>query len=467
MGLLIKNGTIISAVNEYRGDILIEGETISKIGVNLATEGHEIVDATGKYVFPGGVDEHVHMGSFATLSFDTSHAALVGGTTTLVDFPAQLKGMGIIESLKSQDDNFARGRASTDYAFHGMVMNTSEELLNEIPKLTDAGITTLKFFMAYKYTPFMVQDDLIFKSMQLAKEYGITIMVHAENGDLVYCLQQELVKQGKIEPIYHAHSRPSLVEDEATSRAIYLAELASCPLFVVHVSTKGAARHIRHARERGLPIFGETCTHYLTLDESFLSKGNFEGAKYVCSPALRKQEHLEAMWQAIVNSDLQAVGSDHAAVDGGFEKKKDGLHDFSKIPNGCPSMQDRLSMLWSQGVAKGKISRTKFVEIFATNPAKIVGIYPQKGLIAPGADADIVVYDPEYRGTITHADSYEGTDYATFEGFERIGIAHKVFLRGQLMAERGKLIGPKGAGKRIIPAPYGYCYAEFTRYVHR
>ena len=304
----------------------------------------------------------------------------------------------------------------------------------------------------------MVQDDLIFRSMQIAKDYGITIMVHAENGDLVYALQQQLIAEGKTEPIYHAYSRPPTVEEEATQRAISLAELAGCPLFVVHVSTKGAMNSIKNAHERGIPVYGETCTHYLTLDESFLAKPNFEGAKYVCSPALRTKEHLEAMWKGIANNYLVSVGSDHAAVDGGFEKKKDGIDNFAKIPNGCPSMQDRLAMLWTQGVETGKISRQRFVDIFSTTPAKVVGLYPQKGLLSPGADADIVIYDPAYRGIITHKDSYECTDYAAFEGFEKKGIADMVFLRGKLMALRGKLVGKKGGGKYIKPKPYGLCY---------
>ncbi|MEG0855327.1 MAG: dihydropyrimidinase [Terrisporobacter sp.] len=461
MGIIIKNGTIVSANDEFVADILIEGEKIIEIGVNLCEDGHKVIDATGKYVLPGGVDEHVHMGSFATLSFETSHAALVGGTTTIVDFPPQIKGKGIIESIKIQNEEFAKGKASCDYSFHGMVMDTSESLLDEIPKMVDAGITTLKFFMAYKYTPFMVPDDLIFKGMQIAKDYGITIMVHAENGDMVYTLQNQLLSEGKTEPVYHAYSRPPIVEDEATQRAIYLAELAACPLFVVHVSSKGAMEHIKSAHERGLPIFGETCTHYLTLNQSFLEKPDFEGAKYVCSPALRTDEHLEAMWDGIKNKYLLAVGSDHAAVAGGFEKKKDGINNFAKIPNGCPSVQDRMVMLWTQGVERGKISRQRFVEIFSTTPAKVVGLYPRKGAILPGSDADIVIYDPSYRGTITHADSYEGTDYAAFEGFERCGIADTVFLRGKIVAKRGMFVGEKGKGQYIKPKPYALCYEGF------
>ena len=463
MGIIIKNGTIISANDEFVGDILIEGEKVKQVGMNLQEEDHEIIDATGKYVFPGGVDEHVHMGSFDTLSFETSHAAVVGGTTTIVDFAPQIKGKGIIESVEIQNKEFAVGKSTADYSFHGMVMDTSESLLEEIPKMADAGITTLKFFMAYKYTPFMVQDDLIFKGMQLAKNYGITIMVHAENGDMVYTLQNQLLEQGKTDPIYHAYSRPPIVEDEATQRAIYISELADCPLFVVHVSSKGAMEHIKAAHERGLPVYGETCTHYLTLDESFLAKPNFEGAKYVCSPALRKTEHLEAMWDGIKNNYLIAVGSDHAAVAGGFEKKKDGLNNFAKIPNGCPSVQERLAMLWTQGVEKGIISRQRFVDIFATTPAKVVGVYPQKGVILPGSDADIVIFDPTYRGVITHDDSYEGTDYAAFEGFEKKGIADKVFLRGKIVAERGRFVGEKGKGNYVRPKPYALCYQGFKK----
>ncbi|MDO5095592.1 MAG: dihydropyrimidinase [Peptostreptococcaceae bacterium] len=458
MGLLIKNGTIINTESEYVADILVENGKIVEIAENINPSGHEVVDAAGKYVFPGGVDEHVHMGSFATTTFDTSHAAVVGGTTTIVDFAPQLAGKGIIESIQLHDQNFAKGQSTSDYSFHGMVMDTSEELLNEIPKMVDAGITTLKFFMAYKYTPFMVQDDLIFKSMQIAKDYGITVMVHAENGDMVYTLQQQLLSEGKTDPIYHAHSRPPVVESEVTHRAIALAELAECPLFVVHVSCIEAALEIKNAYERGLPIYGETCTHYLTLDDSFLKKPDFEGAKYVCSPALREEWQLDEMWDAISKGYLLAVGSDHAAVLGGFEKKKDGLGNFAKIPNGCPGMQNRLDMLWTQGVCNGKISKQKFVEIFATNPAKIVGLYPQKGVLQIGSDADIVIFNPDFEGVITHADSYEGTDYAAYEGFPRKGIAEKVFLRGKLMAENGKLVAEKGKGQYIKPKPYAYVY---------
>lgn len=461
MGLLIKNGTIVSAVDEYVGDILVKDGKIKEIGLDLAAENHEIVDASGKYIFPGGVDEHVHMGPFNSYSFETSHAAVVGGTTTIVDFAPQFEGMGIIESKHKHHKERAEGISTADYSFHSMVMDTDEKLLDEIPAIVENGISTLKLLMAYNGTPYHAEDDIIFKSMQKARDHGITVMLHCENGDLIVNLEEQLAAAGNTKPINWARSRPSLVEDEATSRAIYLAELADCPTFIVHVTTEGAMNHIKQAQERDLPVFGETCTHYLTLSEDYLDTEDIEGAKYVCAPALRPPNHQEALWKGVRDNDLIAISSDHAAYVGGFEAKSD--FQFPNIPPGAPGFQDRLAMIWTQGVEKGRISRQRFVELTSTNPAKMVGLYPQKGALTPGADADIVVFDPEYRGTITHANSYEGTDYATYEGFEKRGIADKVYLRGQLMAERGELVGAKGKGQYIKAQPYGYCYKNYVK----
>lgn len=461
MGLLIKNGTIVSAVDEYVGDILVKDGKIKEIGLDLAAENHEIVDASGKYIFPGGVDEHVHMGPFNSYSFETSHAAVVGGTTTIVDFAPQFEGMGIIESKHKHHKERAEGISTADYSFHSMVMDTDEKLLDEIPAMVENGISTLKLLMAYNGTPYHAEDDIIFKSMQKARDHGITVMLHCENGDLIVNLEEQLAAAGNTKPINWARSRPSLVEDEATSRAIYLAELADCPTFIVHVTTEGAMNHIKQAQERDLPVFGETCTHYLTLSEDYLDTEDIEGAKYVCAPALRPPNHQEALWKGVRDNDLIAISSDHAAYVGGFEAKSD--FQFPNIPPGAPGFQDRLAMIWTQGVEKGRISRQRFVELTSTNPAKMVGLYPQKGALTPGADADIVVFDPEYRGTITHANSYEGTDYATYEGFEKRGIADKVYLRGQLMAERGELVGAKGKGQYIKAQPYGYCYKNYIK----
>lgn len=461
MGLLIKNGTIVSASDEFIGDILVEDEKIFEIGLGLSTDGHEIVDATDKFILPGGVDEHVHMGPFNTYSFETSHAAVVGGTTTIVDFAPQFEETSVIDSKHRHHKEKAEGVSTADYSFHSMVMDPSEKLLEEIPKMAENGISTLKLLMAYNGTPYHAEDSLIFKAMRKARDYGITVMLHCENGGLIVDLEEQLAAEGNTRPINWAKSRPPLVEDEATRRAIYLAEQADCPTFIVHVTTEGALNHIKDAKERNLPIYGETCTHYLTLDESYLDTEDMEGAKYVCAPAIRPKSHLDALWKGIRDGDLLAVSSDHAAYQGGYRAKSQ--FEFPNIPPGAPGFQDRLTMLWTQGVMKGKISRQKFVELTSTNPAKMVGLHPKKGVIQPGADADIVIFDPEYEGKITFENSYEGTDYSTYEGFPQKGIADKVYLRGKLMAERGRLTGMKGNGQYIESKPYGLCYDNFSK----
>lgn len=464
MGLLIKNGTIISASDEYVADILVEGETIQKIGVNLPEEDNEVVDASGKYIFPGGVDEHVHMGPFGAYSFETSHAALVGGTTTIVDFAPQDKGKTLVQSMIDHREANAEGIASCDYGFHSMVMDNDEELLmKSIPELVENGIGCLKFFMAYKGSPFYANDELILKGMLEAKKYGITMMLHCENGDFVEVLQKVYKEGGVKDPIGHSLTRPPEVEDEATYRGIKMAQIADVPLYVVHVTTEGAMTHIKEAREAGWSVYGETCTQYLNLDESNFLKDNFEGGKYICAPALRKQKHLDALWDAVDKGYLKAVSSDNAAVIGGFETKKKGIDDFTKIQNGCPGMQNRLYMLWTQGVEKGRISKQRFVELTSTNPAKVCGFYPQKGAILPGSDADIVIYDPKVEGTIKFEDNYEGSDYDSYEGFERKGICEKVYLRGKLMAENGKFIGEKGQGQFLKEKPYALAYDRYQK----
>jgi dihydropyrimidinase len=462
MSLLIKNGIIISSDNEYKADILIEGEKVVAIGTQLEDRADKVIDANGKYIFPGGVDEHVHYGSFGSLTFETTNAAAVGGTTTIVDFAPQPKGLSIKESVNKHNKELAEGIAMVDYSFHGMVMDPTEDLVEEILTLPEAGISTLKFFMAYKGSPFMVADDVIFKALQVAKKVGVTIMVHAENGEIVDVLQKQLIKEGKTDPKYHANSRPPLVEAEATKRAIYLSKIANSPIFIVHVTCKEAMEEVRDAYAEGLPVYGETCTHYLTLTEDNLAKPNFEGAKYVCSPPIRSKEHLDALWEGISKNWLLAVGSDHCANAGGFEKdKKKGIGDFTKIPNGCPGVQDRLALLWTYGVETGKITRQRFVDIFATIPAKICGLFPQKGQIAVGSDADIVIFNPNWEGIISVKDSYHGSDYNAFEGMKQIGRPEKVFLRGKIIAENGKFIGKKGQGRYIKTKPFGLCYENF------
>lgn len=461
MKTIIKNGKIVTSVNEYQADIYIEDGTIREIGRDLKVQADESIDAAGRLIFPGGVDEHVHYGSFGGRLFETTDAAAVGGTTTIVDFAPQDKGVPLIEAIRRQAAK-AEGTACVDYAFHGIIMDPQDSVFEEIPRLPEVGVASLKLFMAYKGTDFYSDDESILKAMMIAKHHGITMMVHAENADIINVLQKKYLDEGHTEPVYHYYSRPPIAEEEATKRAIALAKTADCPLYVVHVSVKEAMEAIREAYTDGWPIFGETCTHYLTLTTEYLAKPDFEGAKYVCAPPLRPQKHVDALWEAVQKGWLMAVGSDHCALEGGYETKKKGIGDFTKIPNGCPGVQDRLAMLWTEGVCKGKITRQKFVELFATMPAKVVGLYPQKGEIAVGSDADLVIFDPEYEGTITNADSLHGIDYSPFEGFKINGRPEQVFLRGRRIAQNGAFIGEKGKGKWQKCKPYAMCYDYYS-----
>lgn len=468
MGLLIKNGTIITASNEFEGDILVENEKIVAIAESIDEADHEVVDASGKLVMPGGVDNHVHMGPFDSYSFkDASQGAVAGGTTTIVDFAPQYEGKGVIESKDEHNEKNAVGKSTPDYSFHGMVMDASEDILDEIPKMAENGIQALKFFMAYKGTPFYAEDHLIFKAMQKCREHGITVWVHAENGDMSEVLTQQYKDAGETDPIFHSYSNPPSIEDEATSRIIYLAQQADCPLFIVHVTSKGACQHVIDAQENGQAVLAETCIHYLALGEDkFLEDlDEFGGAKYICGPALRKWEdgHQAFLWQALRNGHLKAISSDQAAVTGGYAKKREVSNDnFADTPNGVPTIQDRMHVAWSEGVLKNNISRQKFVELTATNPAKLTGLYPQKGTLDVGSDADIVIADPEYSGKIEFADGsgrYEGTDYALFEGFDQEILFEKVYLRGNLVAENEKPIEDQmGKGQYIKAKPYSMAY---------
>lgn len=465
MGLLIKNGTIITATNEFVGDILVEDEKIVEVAAEIDEADHEVVDASGKLVMPGGVDNHVHQGPFDSYTFEeTSHAAVAGGTTTIVDFAPQFEGMGVIESKDKHNEETAVGKATPDYSFHGMVMDASDAVLDEIPRMAENGIQALKFFMAYKGTPFYAKDDLIFKAMQKCREHGITVWVHAENGDMSEVLTQQYKDAGETAPIFHSYSNPPSIEDEATQRIIYLAKQADCPLFIVHVTSKGAAQHVADAYDSGQAVLGETCIHYLGLDESKFEEDldEFGGAKYICGPALRKREdgHQEALWQHLRNGELKAISSDHAAVRGGWAKKRKVSGDnFADTPNGVPTLQSRLHVAWTEGVAEGRITPQKYVELTSTNPAKLTGLYPRKGSLDVGSDADIVIADPNYEGTITFENMHEGTDYALFEGFDQKIKFEKVFLRGRLVAEDETPIEEeKGQGQYIIPEPYSMAY---------
>ena len=463
MTTLIKNGTIVTADAEFKADILVEGETIKAIGHDLTDHADQVIDAAGKYVLPGGVDQHVHF-SFEfngtkVRGFESSRAAAAGGTTTVIEFVNQIRGKGLVDSVEDYRKANADGVAAVDYSFHAVMTDPRPEVIEEIPELAKAGYPVMKLFMAYKGMFFHADDDAILKSLMKAKDAGVTVMVHAENADAIDVLQRQLIAEGKCEPYYHAVSRPPLVEAEATRRAIYLAEMADAPLYVAHITCREAAEEIGKAHSAGQPVLGETCSHYLTLDESNLAKPDFEGAKYVCSPALRTPDHLEALWHAINCGWLNAVSSDHCGFDW-KEQKHMGYGDFRNIPNGAPGLQNRLEVLWTYGVETGKITRQKLVDVYASTPAKNNGMFPRKGSLSVGADADIVVFDPSYKGVFTVADMLHDVDYCSYEGMEKIGRVDQVLLRGKQVVKDAKYIGSNGDGKLIQGQPFGLLYQQ-------
>ncbi|MCK4830817.1 dihydropyrimidinase [bacterium] len=462
MSILIKGGTIVNTSEQFKGDILIEGEKIVAIGSGLEGRAEETIDVMGKYIFPGGIDGHTHfrlpfMGT-KTAGFDTAIAAAVGGTTSIIDFAPQPAGMSLVDSIAKHREEEAEGKTAVDFSFHAMVMDaTQESLFDDLPALIAAGIPTIKLFMAYKGTPFYCDDATIFRMIQATKKVGMLMMLHAENGDVIDVLQKQLVAEKKTDPKYHATSRPPVVESEATARAACLAKAADAPIFIVHVSCAEAMIAIRTANQEGVSIFGETCPHYMTIGVDNLSKPDLEGAKYVCSPALREPWHHDHLWQAIEHGWLQIVGSDHCGFN--FKDQKEmGRGDFTQIPNGAPGVENRLAILYTYGVMTGKLSLQRMVDVFATAPAKFYGMYPRKGSITAGADADIVIFDPDYTGKISAETSKQGVDYNTYEGFEQKGRAEKVFLRGNLIVDGGEFVGKTDQGTFIKREPYGFAY---------
>ena len=461
MAKLIKNGTIVTAADQFKADILIEEEKISAIGHGLGEGVKEVVDAAGKYVFPGGIDGHTHfalpfMGT-STAGFDTTPAALVGGTTTVIDFTPQPQGMSLVDSLAKHREEKADGISAVDYSLHAMVMDAQPSIFEELPALIKAGVPTIKLFMAYKGTPFNSDDATIFQMLEKAKGVGMLPMLHAENGDIINILQKRLIDEKKTDPKYHATSRPPVTEAEATTRATLLAKAANAPVFIVHVSCAEAMAAVRDAKQRGISVFAETCPQYLKLDIEDLAKPNFEGAKYVCSPPLREAWHQDHLWQALQQGWLQVVGSDHCGFN--FKGQKEmGRGDFTKIPNGLPGAGDRLAILYTYGVLTGKLDLQRMVDVFSTAPAKFYGLYPRKGTIAVGSHADLVIFDPAYMGKISAKTSLHGVDYSGYEGLEQKGRPDKVFLRGMLTVDKGKFVGKLGQGRFLEREPCGLAY---------
>lgn len=464
MKTIIKNGTIVSATSEYKADILIEGEKIKLIGVDLKEPADKIIDAKDMYILPGGVDQHTHFEAINTdgethnASYSTSYGLAMGGTTTIVEFAEQEPNMGLIDSAMYRKDVRAKGKIAVDFAMHALCTNSKfPTMFDEIPKLPDYGIPTMKLFLAYKPTSLYTDDAVFFKSMKLAAEAGVTMYAHAENADLLNLLRDEAFSKGLTTPKYHYLTRPPFVEAETIQRAILLADEAHCPLCIVHISSKEGAAIVKSARERGIAVVGETCTHYLTLDQSLMDNPDFDVAcRWVCSPALRTQEHRDYLWKALNNDALSIVASDHVGIP--LYQKHWGEKDFRAIPNGSPGGTERLSMLWTHGVVPGRISKQRLVQIYATDPAKMNGIFPRKGCIEVGSDADIVIYDPNYRGKISVETHPTGVEYNVFEGMEQIGRTSTVLLRGKTIVEKMKYVGKAGDGEFIPGKAFGLAY---------
>lgn len=459
MSILIKGGRVITAADDYVGDVFVEDERISLIGESLDIQADRTIDASGKYVLPGGVDPHTHldMPFGGTVTIDDVESgqtsAAFGGTTTHVDFIIQPQGSSFADALEDWRGK-ANGKQVIDMGYHMAVTDLKEGgTLEELASLPDQGITSYKLFMAYKGA-LMVDDETLFKTMQVAADTGALVMVHAENGDAIDVLVKEALAAGHTEPRYHALTRPPETEGEATNRAIQLARVAGSPLYVVHVSCAESVEPIQLAREKGWDVWGETCTQYFFIDYAFLERPNFEGGKYVYTPPPRDKANQDVLWNAVRTDTLSAISTDHCAFlwDG---QKTMGKDDFSKIPNGGPGLENRLQMIHEFGVRDGRISLNRMVELLSTNPAKLFGLYPRKGTIAVGSDADIVVFDPEKRVTISAATHHSKTDYNLFEGTEVTGTPEVVLLRGNVLVEGDELVAQPGIGQFVARAKFG------------
>ncbi|WP_201318241.1 dihydropyrimidinase [Paenibacillus sp. EPM92] len=450
MNMLIKGGTIVTAVDIYKGDILIEGHKIKAIGSNLVETGSEVIDARGLYIFPGGIDPHTHLdmpfgGTTTKDDFETgTKAAAFGGTTTVIDFCLTTKGIPLTDAIQAWHRK-AGNKAVIDYSFHLMISEMNEEVLNELPQvIEEEGITSFKVFMAYKDV-FQVNDDTLYRTLLFAKKHGALVMVHAENGDIIDYLTKDALSKGNTDPIYHALTRPPELEGEATGRAAYLCGLADSQLYVVHVTCAEAVKQITDARQRGLRVYGETCPQYLVLDQSYLELPDFEGAKYVWSPPLREKPNQQVLWDALRLGHLQTIGSDQCSFD--FTGQKElGRGDFTKIPNGGPIIEDRFSILYSEGVHKGRISLHQFVNMVSTQNAKLFGLFPQKGTIAVGSDADLVLFDPDIERKISADTHHMAADYNPFEGMTVRGQPVSVISRGNFVIRDKQFVGKAGSG---------------------
>ncbi|MEL6121459.1 MAG: dihydropyrimidinase [Pseudomonadota bacterium] len=456
MTKVIKNGTVVTADLSYEADVAIENGVITEIGPNL--KGDEELDATGCYVMPGGIDPHVHlempfMGTYSSDNFESgTRAALSGGTTMVVDFCLPNQGESLLDAIKRWDNKSTQ--ANCDYSFHMAVTWWGEQVFNDMKTVVqDRGINTFKHFLAYKGA-LMVNDDELFSSFKRLSELGAIAMVHAENGDVVAEMTAKLLAEGNTGPEAHAYSRPSQVEGEATNRAIMIADMAGVPLYVVHVSCEEAHEAIRRAKQNGKRVWGEPLIQHLTLDESEYFHDDWDhAARRVMSPPFRNKKHQDSLWAGLMSGSLSVVATDHCAFT--TEQKRSGVGDFSKIPNGTGGLEDRLPMLWTHGVATGRLTPNEFVAMTSTNIAKILNCYPKKGAILVGADADIVVWDPEKEKTITASAQQSAIDYNVFEGHEVTGLPRFTLSRGHVSVYDGEVRTQQGHGKFVAREPNG------------
>jgi dihydropyrimidinase len=456
---LIRNGTVVTARETKAADVRIEGSRIREVGPGLpANSADKVIDATGMYVMPGGIDAHTHLdmplGRIVSADdFETgTRAAAFGGTTTIVDFAVQDRGTRMRDALDTWWKK-AEGRATIDYGLHMIVTGLGGSGLDDMDDMVGEGVASFKLFMAYPNS-LMVDDATIFKALSQTARNGALICMHAENGGVIDVLIARALAEGKTAPVYHALTRPPLAEAEAVHRAIAIAEIAGAPVYIVHVASEDALNQVREARDRGVPVFAETCPQYLLLSIADLERPGFEGAKYVLTPPLRPKEHQPILWDGLKHDHLQVVSTDHCPFCFADQKTL-GKDDFTRIPNGGPGIENRLQLIYHHGVNSGKLSLNRFVEIVSTTPARIFGLYPKKGEIAPASDADVVVWDPNAVHTISARTHHMRVDYSMFEGFEVRGNARTVLSRGEVIMDGGKFLGKAGRGHYLKRAARG------------
>jgi len=461
MKTLIKNGNIVTAVDNYFADVMTEAGKVTVIGNKLSMDADKVIDAKGKLVIPGGIDPHTHMelpfgGTFASDDFRTGTiAAAHGGTTTIIDFAVQYHGESLIQAVDNWHKK-AEGKTAIDYGFHLITTDLPDERIPEMTRLINEGVMSFKLFMAYPGV-FLVDDATIYRAMKNAGEAGGLICMHAENGIVINEIIKHVLAEGKTAPKYHALTRPTKAEAEGVHRAIAIADMAGSPVYIVHLSCSDALEEVRAARDKGIPAYAETCPQYLFLDYSLYEREGFEGAKWVMTPPLRDRWNQDKLWQGLQGNDLQVVSTDHCPFC--FKEQKElGRDDFTKIPNGGPGVEHRMSLIYNGGVAGGRIGLNRFVELTSTSAAKLFGLLPRKGTIAVGSDADIVIFDPNEEMTISAATHHMNVDYSAYEGMKVKGVTKTVLSRGRVVIDDGKYVGKPGDGQFLRRGAFNASY---------